>query len=259
MQLDMKTKCYKERIKMEFENIVLVPCHGICLNPTFPERHESWTGIYTYTEEASLLYEHCKAGVTISAANSSSILIFSGGATHKTTSKISEASSYRDLALAANWWGFKEVGHRIILESYSRDSLQKLIFSISLFSITFGYYPKRIMVAGFKFKEMRSLDHVSSIGWNKEFMYYGVNDPPQQNNIYNMANKGERLKREVLKSDPFLQAAQWKKQRLSRNPFKHNLPNFDAVPELRGFLNYLYLNGPKIIPTWRNYEECNHK
>lgn len=108
----------------------------------------------------------------------STILIFSGGATKRSLTPLSEARSYYHAALAEEL----AQGHigggrayqlyskgRILLEEHATDSLQNLLFSILLFRQTIGHYPKTIRVVTHAFKSKRFLElHAPAIHWPKD-------------------------------------------------------------------------------------------
>lgn len=68
---------------------------------------------------------------------------------------------------------------RILLEEYSTDSLENLMYSLCLYYSRFSRYPSRVTVVGFKFKEQRFTKlHRAAVQYPlSRFAYVGV-DPP---------------------------------------------------------------------------------
>ncbi|KAF2626123.1 hypothetical protein BU25DRAFT_101891 [Macroventuria anomochaeta] len=117
----------------------------------------------------------------------STILVFSGGATKRNLTSISEARSYYHAALAQEL-GQGHIGGgrahqlyskgRILLEERATDSLQNLLFSILLFRQTIGRYPRNIRVITHAFKSKRFLElHAPAIHWPKDRIQVQGIDP----------------------------------------------------------------------------------
>lgn len=117
----------------------------------------------------------------------STILVFSGGATKRDLTPLTEARSYYHAALAQEL----SQGHmgggrahqlyskgRILLEEYATDSLQNLLFSILLFRQKIGWYPKNVRVITHAFKSKRFLElHAPAIHWPKDRIQVQGLDP----------------------------------------------------------------------------------
>ncbi|KAJ4983821.1 DUF218 domain-containing protein [Stagonosporopsis vannaccii] len=131
----------------------------------------------------------------------STILVFSGGATKRDLTPLSEARSYYHAALA----GELAQGHlgggrahqlyrkgRILLEEQATDSLQNLLFSILLFRQTIGRYPKNIRVITHAFKSRRFLElHAPAIHWPKDRIQVQGIDPVMSSVEMESTAKGE--------------------------------------------------------------------
>lgn len=117
----------------------------------------------------------------------STILIFSGGATKQDLTSLSESRSYYHAALAQELGqghmggGRAQQLHskgRILLEEQATDSLQNLLFSITMFRQTIGRYPKNIRVITHAFKSKRFLElHAPAIHWPKDRIQVQGIDP----------------------------------------------------------------------------------
>ena len=234
-----------------YDEVIIVCGHGVCILPEQPHSHSSWVGLYDYPEEADLLVDHIKKGVELTDSNPKSILFFSGGATRNTPTELSEAMSYFNIAEAANWWNKSMVKQRCILENQARDSLGNIVLSLAEFRSKLGYYPSKLSVVGFKFKEQRFRLHAEAINWRNDFNYYGINNPPARDGILKKAEEGESKKRDALKEDPFLLGIQWSTQRRLRNPFNNPIPSFKDIPQLQNFIEYLYLKDYIALPNWK--------
>jgi hypothetical protein len=227
----------------------MCPGHGINKNPHRPEVHESWVGIFDYPEEASLLTQHCAAAVSMAAASSDGILVFSGGDTREPAGRLSEGESYRAIAVAAKWWGVSEVERRTLVEGHARCSRDNLVYSIARFYEAVGNLPNRIVVVGWEFKRDRFLMHREAIRWRGAFSYVGINNPPAGAAL-EMALSGEARKREAMRHDPLLLGPKWAQQRRQRNPFMTVEPYSAAMPDFAPYLRYLNGPGEPVDPVW---------
>jgi hypothetical protein len=192
-----------------FTDLIIVCCHAIYLpsaeTSNFPlhspldernwllapfQRSNATTG-KPGEHETFLL--HAQAGVnalTISPDNydlETNLLVFSGGATQKPKTDMTEARSYYHAALAAelsagNLGGGRTHGlftrGRILLEEHATDTLQNVLFSILLFRRTVGTYPKKIRVVTHAFKSKRVLElHAPALRWPEERIIVQGIDP----------------------------------------------------------------------------------
>jgi hypothetical protein len=180
-----------------FEDLIIVCCHAIYLpeaeDPQLPlkspydERNWLLAPIQAANPETgkpgeqSTFVAHAQAGLdalTISPDNNDlekNLLIFSGGKTKRDVTEMSEARSYYHALLASellqNHFGGGKTHRlftkgRILLEEHATDSLQNLLFSISLFRKTTGQYPRQIRLITHAFKSRRFLElHAPAIRW----------------------------------------------------------------------------------------------
>ena len=200
--------------------LVLVPGHGVCIQPALPLEPESWVGIHP--GEQALLVEHIRAGVEEAAALGA-VLIFSGGCTRQQAGPLSEGQSYRDVAAAAGWWGHSELAECSHVEGHARDSLENLAFALGRHQELHGALPGALVLVGWGFKEERFHLHRRALGWGAEFRYQAVNDPPSGPAL-EAARRAELEKRQALEQDPLLQGEAWVRQRASRDPFGRGEP-----------------------------------
>lgn len=235
---------------MNINTLIMCPGHGVNIDPSRPQCYSSWRGLYDYPGEASLLLEHNKVAVAMAAAQSNSLLIYSGGATSSEAGDQSEALSYMDVAAHAGWWGCIDVANRAHAEDFALDSLYNMVFSIGEYARRLGKYPERFIVVGWKFKAERYLMHARAITWCREFIYVGINNPPEADGSLAAAISGERQKRQALIRDPFLKAHKWELQRESRNIYCHEEPYSEDVPAMAPFINFLKGKGGYVEPPW---------
>jgi hypothetical protein len=74
------------------------------------------------------------------------------------------------------------ISARATTENYAMDSYQNLLFSIARFREFTGYFPSKITVVGYEFKQLRFTElHREALRWpKKKFNYIGV-DPEHEN------------------------------------------------------------------------------
>ncbi|KAH7083112.1 hypothetical protein BKA63DRAFT_584312 [Paraphoma chrysanthemicola] len=180
-----------------FEDLIIVCCHAVYLPDAeehdfplrSPQNESNWllapfqrsnsdTG---KPGEQSTFVAHAQAGVNaliISPDNADlekNLLIFSGGATKRPETDMSEARSYYHAALAeelaeGHYGGGKThrlfSKGRILLEENATDSFQNLLLSILLFRRTTGSYPRHVRVITHAFKTKRFLElHAPALRW----------------------------------------------------------------------------------------------
>jgi len=180
------------------------------------------------------LHKHVEAGVRAAAA-ANALWLPTGGDTRPETA-LSEAASYRDVAIAQKWWGADLTG-RVHPEIHARDSLANLVLALALFRAVTGRYPRRIVVTSFGFKAARFRHHAATLGIPAEcFTYLAVNDPPPP--VLADARSGEMRKYEALTHDPYLRSEVYRAQRAARNPRRLALPRYGT--ELDPLIQFLY-------------------
>ncbi|KAF2994404.1 hypothetical protein E8E13_003010 [Curvularia kusanoi] len=204
------------RYNKKIENLVVVCCHAIFHPdveasdfPTYSPHDESNWHLAAFQKsdpttgkpgEHETFLAHIQAGLDAMTTGTnatwkedvpwnqdSTILVFSGGATKRSLTPLSEARSYYHAALAVEL----AQGHigggrarqlyskgRILLEEQATDSLQNLVFSILLFRQSIGQYPKNIRVITHAFKSKRFLElHATAIRWPKDRVQVQGIDP----------------------------------------------------------------------------------
>jgi len=192
-----------------FEDLIIVGCHAVYKPDAedhdfplhSPQDEDNWilapfqksdptTG---KPGEQSTFIAHAQAALsalTVRPDNADlekNLLVFSGGATKRPASSMSEARSYYHAALAeelveGHYGGGRThqlfTRGRILLEEDATDSLQNLLFSILLFRRTTGSYPKHVRVVTHAFKTKRFLElHAPAIRWPQDRIQVQGIDP----------------------------------------------------------------------------------
>ena len=165
---------------------------------------------------AEAFVSHIERGVALAAADERALLVFSGGETRAAAGPRSEGLSYWLVAEHKEWWGRAgpqrskeeqlDVRQRTVVESYARDSLENLLFSIARFRQVTGRYPKRFTVVGFDFKAERFTQlHRAALGIAPAaFAYEGLRPRPSSRFQYQEAAAGEAAHaRQPFVGDPY--------------------------------------------------------
>jgi hypothetical protein len=149
--------------------------------------------------ETPTFISHIKAGLDALASDNARILVFSGGDTKRSKISLSEATSYRNLALTNDLFGHPpSLASRIFTDDNATDSFQNVLFPIVAFALNAAKctkieeardqdarethkFPKHLTVVGHEFKRKRFEElHLTAIRWPKDsawFEYVGI-DPP---------------------------------------------------------------------------------
>jgi hypothetical protein len=225
-------------ISRDFTRLVIVPGHAVYVgrhaNDSLDPQH--WRGTfpgYRDRDEVTLYAEHVQAGVKHASADSSSLLLFSGGQTREAAGPISEAQGYWCLADQSGWFGEATGKMQASTEEFARDSFENLLFGVYRFRAITARCPQSITVCGFTFKELRYRAHAETVlkfaaalGVDRfAFEYVGVNDPPN----YIMdgpkgSREGERLTVSAFSACPLGNSGDLLEKRLGRDPFFRRNP-----------------------------------
>lgn len=142
-------------------------------------------------------------------------MVFSGGDTKRSKTSVSEAKSYRSLALANNLFGHPaSLASRILTDDNATDSFQNVLFPLLTFASHAVRYqkfkqpkdpngkesqtlPERLIIIGHEFKRRRFEQlHIPAIRWPRipmRFEYIGI-DPPMDAKKRDEVLKGEILR-----------------------------------------------------------------
>ncbi|KAL2825011.1 hypothetical protein BDW59DRAFT_179990 [Aspergillus cavernicola] len=182
-------------------HLIIVCCHAIYLGgPTNGLNEEEWL-IETFQRgETPTFTEHVKAGIRLLAGDPGGLLVFSGGATKRPRTELTEGESYLNLARDNNY--FSQTGlptninaTRITAETRATDSYQNILFSLLHFRLNTGVYPGRVSVVTHGFKRRRFLEcHFPALGFGLDgedrMSIVGIN-PPEEASPLNELVEGE--------------------------------------------------------------------
>ncbi|KAJ5360919.1 hypothetical protein N7517_010110 [Penicillium concentricum] len=153
------------------KHLIVVCCHAIYTGGSHLGAPENEWLIEPFQKgETPTFIDHVKAGLNALAADSHSLLVFSGGATKKPRTELSEGQSYLNLARDNNYFqGMSTIStidsSRVIAETNATDSYQNLLFSLIQFRVYTGVYPQRVTVVTHEFKRARFMQcHFPAVG-----------------------------------------------------------------------------------------------
>mmetsp|Transcript_20069 Transcript_20069/g.80487 ORF Transcript_20069/g.80487 Transcript_20069/m.80487 type:complete len:237 (+) Transcript_20069:419-1129(+) len=221
------------------ESLVMVAGHAIYVSGRWTKEsinnESNWFLERDQAGQVSTFIEHMKTGVEAAAADSLSLLIFSGGETRKGAGPRSEAQTYWLVADALGWFGYPQVKNRTFTEEHARDSFENLSFSLCRFRELTGRYPSKTTIVSFKFKQRRFLDmHAEALSLPKSSLHYLGVDPPAMDEAMSGELSSAALPFEV---DPNgCQHTILTSKRAMRNPFARTIPYPAGCPEMSDVL-----------------------
>ncbi len=221
----------------QLERLVLVAGHAVYVGQDFlrPEDDRNWFLQPFQRGEPPYYIEHIRAGIDLTARDSLSLLIFSGGQTRLEAGPRSEAQSYWNLADHYRWWSLPGVSKRATTEEFARDSFENLLFGICRFRECTGRYPERVTVVSWTFKEERFSLHREALRFpESRFTFHGANQPAD----LPAAQKGEAKAIADFTSDPYGMGNNLGQKRADRNPFGRWHPYALSCPDLADLLQY---------------------
>lgn len=219
---------------------MIVAGHAVLIRNKNLSVDSSWALLDFQRGEPRFYIEHVRAGVEAAAADTESLLIFSGGPTRVDAGPRSEALSYHEVATHFSWWGHDEVARRAILEDFSRDSFENLLFGLCRFKEYAGVYPESVALVSWAFKERRFGLHREAVGYPAErFRYIGPNNPRD----IEQALQSERNAIQAYTADPYSSSERFRQKRNDRNPFRRQNGYAISCPELKPLLDH---EGPEL-------------
>src|ERR1051325_1966427 len=120
-------------LRIAYEHLIITPAHAIWNLCGDPGADASWFLRDYQRGEPRFYIEHIRRGVELAAADERSVLVFTGGQTFPDAGPRSEALGYWALAEHFGWWGARPVRARGILEDFSGDSFENVLYSICRF------------------------------------------------------------------------------------------------------------------------------
>jgi hypothetical protein len=184
-------------------HLIIVCCHAIYLKtlthstsdiPSLSE--ENWLIEAFQKSETSTYMTHIKTGLTLLSQNSDANLVFSGGATKRNLTSMTEAQSYLDVAIEHDLFGLEtsppSLRQRMFVEEWATDSFQNILLSLIQFPIFIDQlrcdgsstkiepvYPEKLTIISHEFKRRRFMDlHLPAIHFPlSRTKFIGI-DPP---------------------------------------------------------------------------------
>ncbi|KAI9371304.1 DUF218 domain protein [Aspergillus egyptiacus] len=172
-------------------HLILVCCHAIYLGgPTNGLDENEWLIEPFQRGETPTFTEHVKAGIRLLEGDESGLLVFSGGATKRPHTELTEGNSYLNLAKDNNYFFARTSPSstcrvdslRVTAETHATDSYQNVLFSILHFRLVTGVYPERVTVITHEFKRKRFVEcHFPAVGLNdpEKVRVVGINPPEE--------------------------------------------------------------------------------
>lgn len=234
----------------ELKTLRIVPGHAIYLGGE-PLQNEHWILLPWQADpdrrHLRCFREHVRAACTEHQYDPSGMLVFSGGFT-RPGAAISEARSYQNLAIADGLLPtFDDPSlNRVVLDEEARDSFENIVRAIAIAYVDRNFVPTRVEVYGFQFKWRRFEHHARTIGLDCDFVYFGLNNPPD----LAAARAGERDALRAFEADPHGVGPELYAKRQTRNPlrrFRELAPRCDGWPALQ---RALAINEAPDLGTW---------
>ncbi|MDL1957364.1 MAG: hypothetical protein LWW95_10040 [Candidatus Desulfofervidus auxilii] len=222
-----------------------------------PEKDNNWILEPFQIGEPPFYIEHVRRGIVHIANNPNALLVLSGGQIKQ--GKWSGAKTYLSIAKYYKFWIPDEfeikrklrtdVQNRTVTEDYARDSFENLLFSICRFQQVTGYYPYRIVVVSWTFKERRFDLHRAAIRFPfYRFCFDGFNVPIDLPSAWRREAKIIReFRTDQYGYDPNSAIG---KRRKEKNPFEKEHP-YKNCPGLEAFFKFIEdpRNKRKIFPA----------
>lgn len=222
---------------------VLCACHAVYLAGDV-SLDTSWVLQPFQIGEPPYYLEHLAAAVHLAALDPDARLILCGGQTRAEAGPRSEAQGYFDVAEKLHWFGHPEVRTRTLLEEFSRDSFENLLFGICRLKQALGHYPQRITAVSWAFKRDRFDFHRATLEIPAaSFAFEGVNNPVD----LSVSLQGEQRALAEFHRDPLGQGELLSSKRRQRNPFGQRHDYRSACPEFTRFMGTIRLQPPESV------------
>lgn len=135
--------------------------------------------------------------------------------------EISEAQSYANLAAANSFWGLSDnTPANILMEERALDSYHNILYSLTIFFVTYRSWPTQLTIVSHGFKEPRIVQgHCTAIGYPLDrITFVGIN-PPGMQHTSDKAHIGVGTAMDEWTQDPHGRGESLAGKRKRRNPW----------------------------------------
>jgi len=182
----------------KLDTLIVVCGHAIWVGgESKGENEEEWLIEPFQSNETSTFIKHIEAGVRELSRRPGALLVFSGGATKRAKTDLTEAESYCNLAAAKDMFdleGKSALLDRMFQDRYATDSYQNVLLSLIQFPLFAQQYrerigtaaaspqclqwPSHLVVVSHEFKRARFVDlHLTAFKWRRSTEFIGINPP----------------------------------------------------------------------------------
>ncbi|KAL4974051.1 hypothetical protein BDW66DRAFT_168104 [Aspergillus desertorum] len=203
-------------------HLIIVCCHAIYVGgPSKGRLEEDWLIESFQRGETPTFKEHVKAGLRLLAGDEGALLVFSGGATKRPATELTEGQSYLNLARDNAFFGYASSidPSRVAAETHATDSYQNVLFSILRFRLLTGSYPDKVTVVTHEFKRERFTScHFPAVGLDKpgRGSVVGINPPEEVTPLKELVEGEEKRGLGLWRRDRYGVGVELKGKRMKR-------------------------------------------
>jgi hypothetical protein len=215
-----------------------------------------------YAGEEPFYEEHIRAGIRLFLEQNFEQLAFCGGRTRANleplTGGISEAEGMLEFAVENRIWD--PLDDRLILENYSRDSFENLLFALLGFRQKTGHWPARVGVVSWNSKGLRFHLIASGLRLGGRIFFHGSGDYPNPVHLERASAAEARLNAAMIDLaceppnyrliDPLFRKEEFANKRLKRMPSQFTpdpLGNTKYLQEVRRAFAGALTDSPNLL------------